>query len=122
MIPRLPVKIPLCGIATMSPNGVTRFCKGIGSVSTCRWNRARPGFDRQEPVKTEQLLEEGGGLQKRRLAARFADKLPPAGPAVSIEAARNGHRRTGRNRDHRRDGRAAHVVVELFPAYCRRIA
>ncbi len=31
-VPRLPVNMPFCGIATMSPNGVTRFCKGIGAV------------------------------------------------------------------------------------------
>jgi hypothetical protein len=29
MIPRFPVNVPLCGIATMSPNGLTRFCKCI---------------------------------------------------------------------------------------------
>src|SRR5579872_4908351 len=29
MIPRLPVNIPFCEIATTSPNGVTRFCSGI---------------------------------------------------------------------------------------------
>jgi hypothetical protein len=29
MMPRLPVNMPLCGIATMSPNAVTRFCNGI---------------------------------------------------------------------------------------------
>src|SRR6476646_4042252 len=107
MIPRLPVNIPRCGIATMSPNGVTRFCKGIGTGSAYRRNRARPGVDWQKPVKTEQLLEQCGGLQKRRLAARLADKLQSDGPAVLIEAAGNGHRRTGGDRDHRGGRRTA---------------
>jgi len=55
--------------APFGPYGVTRFCKGIGG-SACRWNYAVPGIDRQKPVKTEQLLEQGSGLQKHRLAAR----------------------------------------------------
>jgi hypothetical protein len=29
MMPRLPVNIPRCGVAIMSPVGVTRFCSGI---------------------------------------------------------------------------------------------
>src|ERR1700722_18704383 len=29
MMPRLPVNIPRCGVAMMSPVGVTRFCSGI---------------------------------------------------------------------------------------------
>ena len=29
MIPRLPMKRPRCAIATTSPNGVTRFCRGL---------------------------------------------------------------------------------------------
>src|SRR6266567_6728829 len=29
MMPRLPVNRPRCGVATMSPVGVTRFCSGI---------------------------------------------------------------------------------------------
>jgi hypothetical protein len=28
MMPRLPVKSPRSGTATISPNGVTRFCSG----------------------------------------------------------------------------------------------
>src|SRR5216683_3516998 len=36
MMPRLPVNIPLCEIATMSPNGVTRFCMFIVLRSTMR--------------------------------------------------------------------------------------
>ena len=28
-MPRFPVNIPRCGIATISPKGVTRFCKCI---------------------------------------------------------------------------------------------
>src|SRR5580704_11514383 len=101
MIPRLPVNMPLCGIATMSPNGVTRFCNAIGSGSNCRGNRARLGIDRQEPVETEQLFEQGSGLQKRRLAARFADELQANRPPELIETAWNGHCRTGRECDHR---------------------
>jgi hypothetical protein len=31
MMPRLPVNIPRWGIATMSPKGVTLFCRGMGS-------------------------------------------------------------------------------------------
>src|SRR5216684_447933 len=122
MIPRLPVYIPRFGIATMSPNGVARFCKGIWSGSNCRRDRARPRVDRQEPVETEQLLEERGGLQQRRLAARLADELQADWPAELIETARNGHRGTGGKRDHRRDRRAAHVVVELLAADRRGIA
>jgi catalase len=29
MMPRLPVNNPRCGVAMMSPDGVTRFCSGI---------------------------------------------------------------------------------------------
>jgi hypothetical protein len=67
--------MPLCGIATMSPNGVTRFCNGIGSGSN-RWRHgARLGINRQKPVETEQLFQQGSRLQQCRLAARFADEL-----------------------------------------------
>src|SRR3954454_17246830 len=101
MIPRLPVDMPLCGIATISPNGVTRFCNGIGSGSSCRWNRPRLWIDRQEPVETEQLLKEGSGLQKLRLTARLADELQANTPPELIETAWNGHCRTGGECDHR---------------------
>src|SRR5207248_9169232 len=60
------------------------------SGSACRRNRAWPGVDRQKAMKAEQLLEQDGGLQKRRLATRFADKLQAHGPAILIEAARSG--------------------------------
>ena len=43
MIPRLPVNMPRCGIATMSPNGVTRFCNGIGFSLLAE---LRPAWDR----------------------------------------------------------------------------
>src|SRR5258705_8109506 len=32
MMPRLPVNRPRCGVAMMSPAGVTRFCSGIGKL------------------------------------------------------------------------------------------
>src|SRR5260221_5565555 len=105
MIPRLPVKMPLCGIATISPNGVTRFCKGIGSESSRRRNGAGLGIDRKEPVETQQLLEQGRRLQKRRLTARFADELQAHWPAELIETARNCHGGTCGERDHRSDCR-----------------
>src|SRR5438067_8896381 len=118
MIPRLPVNMPLCGIATMSPNGVTRFCSGIGWGSNCRRNHARFWIDRQEAVEAEQLLEQRGGLQKCSLATWLADELQADRPVELIEPARNRHRRTGRQRDHRRNRRAAHVIVELLSANC----
>src|SRR5258707_524716 len=116
MIPRLPVNMPLCGIATMSPNGVTRFCNAIGSGSSCQRNPARLWIDRQELVETEQLCERGSRLQKRPLAAGFADELQANRPPELIETARNGHCRTGRERDHRGDRRAAEIIVEFLPA------
>src|SRR5258708_11590278 len=36
MMPRLPVNIPRCGVAMMSPVGVTRFCSGIFSSPSPR--------------------------------------------------------------------------------------
>src|SRR3954471_2422805 len=116
MIPRLPVNMPLCGIATMSPNGVTRFCNGIGSGSSCRRNRPRLWIFRQEPVETDQVLKEGSGLQKRRFAARLADELQADRPPESIETAWNGHCRTGGERDHRGKRRAAKVIIEFLTA------
>ena len=59
---------------------VVRLCKDIGAGSACWRNRALPGIDRQKPVKTEQLLEQGSGLQKHRLAAACRRAAgPPAG-------------------------------------------
>src|ERR1700738_1565787 len=36
MMPRLPMNVPRCGIATISPNGVTRFCRGPRSPYIAR--------------------------------------------------------------------------------------
>jgi len=36
MMPRLPVNRPRCGVAMMSPDGVTRFCSGILMSPTVR--------------------------------------------------------------------------------------
>src|SRR5436309_4970613 len=112
MIPRLPVNMPLCGIAMMSPNGVTRFCNAIGYRSNRRRHGARLRIDRQKLVETEPLFEEDSRLQQHRLATRFADELQANRPPELIEAARDGHGGTGRERDHGRYCRAAHVVVE----------
>src|SRR5690348_14614929 len=95
MIPRLPVNMPLCGIAMMSPNGVTRFCNAIGYRSNRRRHGARLRIDRQKPVKAQLLLEQGGGLQQHRLATRLADELQANRPPELIEAARDGHGGTG---------------------------
>src|SRR6185312_7128269 len=36
MMPRLPVNVPRCGVAMMSPVGVTRFCRGmVASARHC---------------------------------------------------------------------------------------
>ena len=32
MMPRLPMNMPRCSMATISPNGVTRFCSGTRAV------------------------------------------------------------------------------------------
>ena len=40
------------------------------------------------------------------------DNLPAKG--VILETARNGHGGTGGERDHRRNGRAAHIIVEFL--------
>jgi hypothetical protein len=55
MMPRFPVNIPLWGIATMSPKGVTRFCSGMSYVPAglirigCR-SFETPGVGREATV------------------------------------------------------------------------
>jgi hypothetical protein len=60
MIPRLPMNMPLCGIETISPNGVTRFCNGIGSGQVFNetaqklWGTVKTGRTPQErPARPE---------------------------------------------------------------------
>ena len=76
MMPRLPVKMPRCGMATMSPNGVTRFCNGIRLRRPCHRSgpfiaarqRLRRPFRRiigHGAMRTEQLRGEGLGLMLR---------------------------------------------------------
>jgi len=53
---------------------VVRPVQLVGGTAPCL------GIDRQKPVKTEQLLEQGSGLQKHRLAAACRRAAgPPAG-------------------------------------------
>src|SRR5579863_6436376 len=40
MMPRLPVNIPRSGVAMISPDGVTRFCSGIGRARAAMSRRA----------------------------------------------------------------------------------
>ena len=50
MMPRLPVNRPRCGVATISPVGVTRFCRGIGSplpLNAGRGKDRRSGLELQ---------------------------------------------------------------------------
>jgi hypothetical protein len=59
----------------------------------------------------QQLFEEDSRLQQHRLAARFADELQANRPPELIETAWNGHCRTGHERTHRGNRRAAEVIV-----------
>src|ERR1700722_2814598 len=51
IMPRLPVNVPRWGIATISPKGVTRFCKCIASNS----NRHRAGHGRPSLVQVHDI-------------------------------------------------------------------
>ena len=48
MMPRLPVKRPRCAVATISPNGDTRFCRGMAPYSKFahELSTRRPGAGR----------------------------------------------------------------------------
>src|SRR6202163_2510371 len=46
MMPRLPVNNPRCGVATMSPDGVTRFCSGM----------EKPDYSSQASLRAQRRL------------------------------------------------------------------
>src|SRR6266436_10125578 len=50
MMPRLPVNRPRCGVAMMSPVGVTRFCRGIEGLGTRYWRHCEERQRRSNPV------------------------------------------------------------------------
>src|ERR1700754_540740 len=69
MMPRLPVKIPRCSVAMISPEGVTRFCRGMGCLHI-------------HPVIPERLREQANPESGDCLAhAHF--EIPGSRPAAS---------------------------------------
>src|SRR4051812_32020612 len=53
--PRLPMKVPRSGVAMISPNGVTRFCLGIGSPPS-------PADVKHPVAATLELIGDDGGF------------------------------------------------------------
>src|SRR3984893_8408091 len=65
MIPRLPVNIPLWGIATISPKGVTRFCSSMPCVPPGSFVSVTAASKRQRST-----------ARRRRICARSRHKYP----------------------------------------------
>src|SRR5712692_8450277 len=62
MMPRLPVNIPRWGIATMSPKGVTRFCRCIGLP----WAATSSTTMRRFPIEQRPLALHAPGVTRKR--------------------------------------------------------